>query len=128
MAQQSHDPSGHPSPRPSGRQAVRSETRTRSAEVGAVAACVGRKRRSVASDTTQPPGRQPTASDGRIQLRPPVLLPMNGEQEDTAVALLAELTGAGLARGGLDLMSGPIDGLLDPRPAADAAQPPSPAA
>jgi hypothetical protein len=127
MAQQHHDPPRHLSKGANGRQDVLAETRTRSADVGAVAACVGQKRRSVATHTTRAASRQSAASDGRIQLRPPVLLPLSAEHEDRAVGLLAELIGARLARSSLDLISVPVNGLLDPRPATGAAEPPSPA-
>lgn len=128
MAQQQHHPKRRPSPDVGGSQNVRAGTRTHSAAVGAVAAGDGRKPTRATKDTTSPGVLCPGASHGPIQLRPPVLLGMDEEQEATAVGLLAELIGARLARSRLDLISAPVNGLLDPLPVADATERPSPAA
>lgn len=128
MAQQQHHPRLGSSPGVGRSQDLQGGTRTHSATVGAVLAGGGRKRTRATKDATSLGVLRPGASDGPIQLRPPVLLGMDEKQEATAVGLLAELIDARLAHSGLDLISAPVNGLLDPRPAADSAEPPNPAA
>jgi len=104
-------------------------SRVRSAGVGAVAPGIGRKRQGGREDTTARRERPSGAVGALLQLRPPVLVAMTEEQEATAVALLSELIEGRMARRrpvAPDLISGPVNGLLDPR-RPDTPQPASPA-